>query len=161
MKKINDSVKAREIQELWAYIHNDVLAQLEGLLTNSKNIKFVQVCQERCRIARSANWKNQKTTFLFFIHICYLLKYIEFPKNEINVCKNNIKRNFLGISKFVIKDNMFFHLLHSITPSTLQQLSINNWFRRAGFRPIGNSWISFWDPSNTSSKGMIYHGPRK
>ena len=68
--------------------------------------------------------------------------YVYIDDKEIENIQNDLNNSMLGITQYYVINNTFFDHIYNILPD-IKQASINNWFRRAGFRPVNGDWISF------------------
>lgn len=163
-----DHLRARNIQSVWASLQKNVDKLFKKTLDDIciYNTEFKDICLARYELAKEKRkFKNQKLVFLMILHIAYIKRYISIKKCDIIDCKDDITDTFFGIRKFIIQDYQFFELINDIIPNTINQMSINNWFRRSGFRPLNSDWISFWNTNDIqttySTKVMEYVGLRK
>ena len=168
IKKSNrDHEKARNIQQVWGYIHIHVYYIFNNEIDNipPNNIMLKEICEKRYKIAKEKNIKNQKLTLLLLIHIAYLRRYISISKSDMCNCIEDTTNSLFGIRKFVVNDYQFFDMIKDMIPTSINQMSINNLFRRTGFRPLKGDWVSFWNTDDrflitASSKTMEYYGFR-
>ena len=147
---------ARNIQEQWSDVHKIILDRFMNLISNNKNNIFYQ----RYYIAVQKKIRYQKLTFILIIFIAYIKDLIFISKKELQNITTDMKSSLLGITQFNIIHNNFFNFIFNIIPN-VQRATINNWFRRTGFRPINSNWIDFWIENDEVCKTLVYYGPRR
>lgn len=146
--------KARHVQEEW----NEVYREVEKMFV--KTIDNKHVLYKRYELAKELKFRSQKLTFLMILFIAYMEGYVYIDDKEIENIQNDLKNSMLGITQYYVINNTFFDHIYNILPD-IKQASINNWFRRAGFRPVNGDWITFWNREDEEiSKTMIYYGIR-